>query len=142
VHAAETTGREEPDAGQVRQVRGRRHRRRAGKSLAEHRTEIANTGLDHFGAFGDPHQRVAIEPDTHLAIENAQRGGHCSLASYGVLDASRGVGTRRCREAVTDDRGLQCHDRTARCNSVGHLVVADEQRTGRCHERHCARPAR
>ena len=100
VHAAQPTGGEDPDAGQVGQVRRRRHRRRPGQPLGSAPAPRSRMlVLTTSSSSATRTSRSSSRPDPDRAVDDGDRGGHRAGAAYRVLDLAGG-GSRWSRWAA------------------------------------------
>ena len=110
VHAAETAGREDADAGMVRQERGRGDGRPAVQPEGDRHRQVAQRDLvdavrvRQLGDLGDG------EPDGRDAAVDADGGGHDALGAQPGLGLERDVEVARPRQPVREDRRLEGKD--------------------------------
>ena len=121
MHAAEAAGREDPDAGERGQVRGRRDRRGTAPTSRSEDRQVADARLGEL-LLGDAADAVVVEADPGYTVEHRdRRGGHPSIAQD-RLELARRLQIPRARQAVGDDRRLERDDGTGFGERGGDLV--------------------
>ena len=87
------------------------HRCGSAAALGNESGQIAGTDLGDVISVGDLVECIAIQTYSHPAVEDRNRGRNGSAGSYDVLDLGSHAKVLRARQAVTDDGGLERHDR-------------------------------
>ena len=123
--AAEPAGAHEPDPGGAAGGKRPPDRRRADGFLHDRGGEVARPDLARVG--GEAAELLLAQSNAERAVEDADRGGYrprvadAALALEPDLDAFAG------REAVRDERRLECDDRLPVGERVRDLIRDGEQ---------------
>src|SRR5690606_19399849 len=120
VHATQTAGRENPDAGEAREVRRRRDGGRPRTPERREDRQVAQGGLGEL-VLSDATHAVGIQSDLRHPVEHRDRRGRDALITQQLLELERGLVIARARQPVADDRRFERDDGTAVGERVGDL---------------------
>jgi hypothetical protein len=121
VHPAQSTGREDPDAGGDRYRAGGGDRGGTVRASGRGDGEIAYGELGHAVGGGEAGQLLVVQPHRQRALDHADRRWYGARRADRPLDLAGHPKVVRAGQAVCDDGALQGHDRLAGAQGLGDL---------------------
>ena len=121
VDAAEATGGEDADAGQVCQMARRRHGCRGVLPAGDNRRDISDAHLDDVLEVRHSGELIIGESDAHASVEDRDGRGDGTVSAYRRFHLAGHAQVLGTGEAVADDGGFEGHHRAAGLQGSGYL---------------------
>ena len=113
MHAADSAGGEDPNAGLGGDADRPGDGRRAIAAIRQDGRQVAPARLEHAARAGEALQQRVVEPDLDSPAGQTDRGGNGAGGAHRLFQGARGFQVSRVGQAMGDHRRLECDDRAA-----------------------------